>query len=261
MASGPDTYQKKPTNRLQIESLMDITCRLVSRVQRRQTAVDAETATPLVMDIGAGKALLTRAIYEALDRRVAAVALDSRAGKKASHRTGDRFYDPDEVGGGDAPYTRVVADVRHFAARTVVPLRAAADGGVIAVTKHLCGGATNGSIEALCRPPLDAYVGACCLAPCCHQKTKREQYCNIAYLESLGFCETHIGKRGSVEDNDFKNFGMLINMSRAKSLKDFEYKHKGILEMLGFSRSAELRRKARRLLEEGRLRYLRDHGF
>jgi hypothetical protein len=259
LASGPDTFQKKPTNRAQIESLMDCVCKLVSDVQRNG-------ANPLVLDIGAGKALFTRAVYEALDRQVAVVALDSRR----PHQ-GDQFYDPEPIetkaqysadAAADAPYTRLVADVRYLAARAIVPLKEARNGGVIAITKHLCGGATDGSLTALCAPPLDTFVGACCFAPCCHQKMRREQYCNIPYLESLGFCKTHIGMRGGVQDNDFRNFGMLISMSKQSAdLEEFEYKKSILLKVLGIKRARQLGRQTRRLLEEGRMRYLREHGF
>jgi hypothetical protein len=249
LESGPQTFQAKPTNRVQIESLMDCVCALVPEIR-------ATGATPLVLDIGAGKALFTRAVYEALDRKVAAVALDSRR-----QHAKDQFYDPTpSAGGDDATYTRVVADVRYLAAKTIRPLKGA-KGGVISITKHLCGGATDGSLMALCAPPLDEYVGACCFAPCCHQKTRRNQYCNMAYLESLGFCQTHLGLRGELQDPDFKTFGMLICMSRVTDLLDFEYSKSTLLKLLGFKRARDLGRKARRLFEEGRMRYLRDHGF
>ena len=259
--NGPDTYQKKTSNRLQIESLLKCVSDLVVHV--RSTV----TRTPLVLDIGAGKALFTRAVYEALDRKVAVIALDARRPKKTSHKTGDMFYDPDpenkinENRVRDEPYTRVVADVRYLAAKTLVPMREAKNGGVVAITKHLCGGATDGSIIALCKEPLMEYVGACCFAPCCHQKTRKDQYCNIAFLESMGFCRTHVGMRDGIQDTDFKNFGMLISMSRAKNLQHWEYKKSHLLDLLGFERAAQLGRQARRLFEEGRIRYLRQHGF
>lgn len=259
--NGPSTFQSKPSNLAQIKSLMDCVCRLVISVRER----GIEVTTPMILDIGAGKALLTRAVYEALGREVSVVALDSRRS-----RAKDQFYDPPPAqkidssnasSRGNMPYTRIVADVRYLAARTMVPLREAKDGGVIVITKHLCGGATDGSLKAICEPPLARYVGACCLAPCCHQKTKKEQYCNIPYLESIGFCKTHIGMRGGVQDNDFRNLGMLISISRATELHEYEYKKSILLDLLGFSRAKDLGRKARRLMEEGRIRYLRDRGF
>ena len=254
LATGPDTYQKKTSNRLQIESLLECVCELVHSVRKNGK-------TPMVLDIGAGKALFTRAVYETLDRTVAVIALDARKPKKESHKTGDMFYDPVTFNSRDKPYTRVVADVRYLAAKTLVPLREAKNGGTIAITKHLCGGATDSSIIALCKEPLMDFVGACCFAPCCHQKTRKDQYCNIPFLESMGFCQTHIGLRGGIQDTDFKNFGMLISMSRATDLQDFEYKKSHLLDLLGFARASQLGRQARRLFEEGRIRYLRDHGF
>jgi hypothetical protein len=54
---------------------------------------------------------------------------------------------------------------------------------------------------------------------------------------------------------------MLICMSRVTDLLDFEYSKSTLLKLLGFKRARDLGRKARRLFEEGRMRYLRDHGF
>jgi hypothetical protein len=256
-AEGPETFQEKPSNRKQIESLMDCVCGLVQSM--RETG-----ATPLLLDMGAGKALFSRALYEALDRKVAVVAMDIRGRK-----SGDHFYDPPPVSetnskkdNDEKPFTRIVANVHRLVSRTIdPPLHEGKNGGVICITKHLCGGATDGSIKALCASPLEDFVGACCLAPCCHQKTLKEQYCNPAFLESQGLCRTHIGLRGGVEDPDFRTFGMLISMSKSHDLKEWEYKKSALLKLLGPSRAQQLGYKARRILEEGRIRYLRANGF
>lgn len=226
---------------------------------------DGGRSSAVVLDIGAGKALLTRGVYEALGGRVATVALDSRKPNKT-----DQMYDPPS----GAAFTRVVADVRSMTASTLAVLRANGEcrdndasgtGGVVAITKHLCGGATDASLLALCAPPLDSFIGACCFAPCCHQMTKREQYCNMTYLESLGFCQTHVGVRGQIQDVEWKHFRMLISMSKGGLAPGVteggEYKSSRLLRMLGKERACELGRHARRLLEEGRMQYLQRHGF
>ena len=273
IATGPRTYQQKATNRAQIESLLHCVCGLVDEIDEMKG--EDSLFRPLVLDIGAGKALFTRAIYEALGRRVAVVALDSR---RQSAR--DRFYDPppsssppphedEEVQTAAtieaAPYTRIVADVAFLAEKTLAPLQRAKGGGVVAVTKHLCGGATDGSLMSMCASPLDEFIGACCLAPCCHQKTKREEYCNIEYLKSFGFCATHVGTRGATQDPDWRTFGMLLSISKmsrkGKQNSGGQYKNSVMLRMLGFTRACELGRMVRRVLEEGRMRYLRDAGF
>lgn len=265
-ADCPDTFQRKETNIIQIESLVGCVCTLVHDVEVTINGdgnynSSKSHISPLVLDIGAGKALFTRAVYETLRRKVPCVAFDRR------HQfEGDLFYDPKEGEVDDQheqPYTRLVGDVgRLSSSRTLDPLRSAKGGGVVAITKHLCGGATDNSLIALCRLPLSDYVGGACLAPCCHQKTRREQYCNVPYLQRHGFCQTHRGLRGNMQDNDFRTFGMLINMSRAKDgLQDFEYKKSVLLSLLGFDRAADLGRKARRVLEEGRAVYLRERGY
>ncbi len=212
IAQGPNTYQKKPTNRVQIESLLECIHRLVQELKERG-------ARPLVLDLGAGKALLTRVVYEALGRRVVTVALDCRDGGAGR----DRFYDPTPATKGDAgaasphaaaaaaPYLRVVADVgndRQFNARMKAPLAMTSPHGLVAVSKHLCGGATDSIIRQLCCDPLVDFVGACCIAPCCHQKIRRKQYCNLAYLRTKGFCSEHVGLRGGTHDVDFRTLCM-----------------------------------------------------
>lgn len=49
--------------------------------------------------------------------------------------------------------------------------------------------------------------------------------------------------------------------STRTELREWEYKRSPLLQLLGFRRVQELGRHARRLFEEGRLRYLRQHGF
>ena len=213
--------RKKPTNRAQIESLLSCVCGLVPRIRQRG-------ATPLVLDLGAGKALLTRAVYEALGRCVATVALDCRDGGAGR----DRFYDPPaagkaeprrrvrrppaapEPGGGGGPfslgseegsssssitssggcsgaqaeaaYLRVVADVnngRQLNARMKEPLTHTSSEGIIALSKHLCGGATDCILRSLCSEPLEDYVGAACIAPCCHQKIRKKSEPCPAHLD------------------------------------------------------------------------------
>ena len=259
LSTGPNTYQKKASNRAQIESLLNCVVGLLPWAQRggRQA---------MVIDLGAGKALLTRAVYEALGRRVAVVALDCRRESKR-----DRFYDPPEVTTDSSPsteapvarYTRIVGDVSDLASLGM-PVPEAARGGVIALAKHLCGGATDGSLRALCTAPLRSFVGACCIAPCCHQKTKPHEYCNPDFLAAAGFgVGAHERNcRSVVSARDFHRLTMLIQISKAADEKDFAtYRKSKFLQVLGFRRCCALGRLARRLLEEGRLRQLRAHGF
>ena len=65
--SRSHTYQRKTTNVQQIHSLAAIVVHLVGRFQRAGLSV-------CVLDLGAGKALLARAVYELFERRVRVVA-------------------------------------------------------------------------------------------------------------------------------------------------------------------------------------------
>ena len=77
----------------------------------------------------------------------------------------------------DVLYLRVVADVnngRQLNARMKEPLTHTSPEGIIALSKHLCGGATDCILRSLCSEPLEDYVGAACIAPCCHQKIRKK---------------------------------------------------------------------------------------
>ena len=143
LQAGPDTYQKKETNVLQIQSLLSLV-----------TAQIASHPILTVLDIGAGKALFTRAVYEALSRRVVCIAFDSRKGSKK-----DEFYDPpDPARGEEEPYVRVVADVKNLT-KAVVP-HFKPGGQVLCITKHLCGSATDLSLMSMLKPSLGNAVTA-----------------------------------------------------------------------------------------------------
>ena len=54
---------------------------------------------------------------------------------------------------------------------------------IIALSKHLCGGATDCILRSLCSEPLEDYVGAACIAPCCHQKIRKKSEPCPAHLD------------------------------------------------------------------------------
>lgn len=250
--AGPKTYQRKPSNVAQIKALLGCVRCVLRRVRRPATRRVA------FLDLGAGKALLTRACYEASGRRAPAIALDCR--KLSPY---DRLYDPPNTRyareeapdvDGEAPYSRVIADVRRLGATKLPVGERSRDGGVLALSKHLCGDATDASLVAVCAEPLAGSVGACVIAPCCHQKMKQRHYCNVAYLRSNGFCR-------DPRAPDFATLLHLVELSKAKELQAFEYKRSWILPLLGFPYCRRLGKIARRLLEGGRIAYLEARGF
>eukprot|EP00520_Triparma_pacifica_P009615 CAMPEP_0118655052 /NCGR_PEP_ID=MMETSP0785-20121206/12716_1 /TAXON_ID=91992 /ORGANISM="Bolidomonas pacifica, Strain CCMP 1866" /LENGTH=427 /DNA_ID=CAMNT_0006547751 /DNA_START=33 /DNA_END=1313 /DNA_ORIENTATION=+ len=250
LKNGPDTYQKKSSNVRQIASLLSI----VSEVLGSGTNLASS-----VVDLGAGKALYTRLIYEISNRNIPTIALDNREGGE-----GDLFYDPpppqsSSSESADAPYTRVVCDVKSVTDETLGML----GDNAVAVTKHLCGGATDCILKSIGSEPLNGSVKRLCVAGCCHQKTKREEYCNLKFLNKHGLCFTHVGARGGVQDNDFKTLQMLISLSKNKEteLREFEYSSKKIVKLLGFEKAKEYGMIARRVMEEGRMDYLRARGW
>jgi len=222
------TFQSKATNVAQLKSLLSCVEELVTN-----------RPSSIVLDLGAGKALFTRSVYEMLQRQVPVVALDNRA-----VRSGDPFYDPVDVKDGEAPYTRLVAEVQDMQWSQRKELQ----GEVVAVTKHLCGGFTDASLVRVCE---GLQLQSVCMAPCCHQKLTLPEYCNHPYLKETGF-ET---------EREFKDLLFLIQLSKHSELKDNEYRNRSICDLLPFAEIKALGCLARRLLEEGRACYLRDRGF
>lgn len=222
------TFQSKLTNVAQVKSLVNCIEELVK-----------DRPSSIVVDLGAGKALLTRTVYEMLERKVAVVALDNR-----EVRSGDPFYDPLDVKDGEAPYTRVVAEVQD----AQWSQREELQGEVVAVTKHLCGGFTDASLVRVCE---GLQLQSVCMAPCCHQKLNYSEYCNHPYLKEIGF-ET---------ERDFKDLLFLIQLSKQSELKEHEYRNRIICDVLPFAEIKALGCLARRIIEEGRACYLRDRGF
>ncbi|GMH72531.1 hypothetical protein TrVE_jg12570 [Triparma verrucosa] len=242
LSTGPDTYQKKSSNVSQIASLLGLVSELLDGASS-------------VVDIGAGKALYTRAIYEMGKRRIPTIALDNRKGGKD-----DEFYDPPSSSDSESCccYTRVVCDVKQVSDETLGLLGEEA----VAVTKHLCGGATDSILMSIGSYPLRNCVKRLCVAGCCHQKTKRDEYCNMEFLNKHSLCFTHVGVRGGVQDNDFRTLQMLISISKNNAtLFDFEYAKKPLVKLVGFETARNWGRVARRVLEEGRMEFLRERGW
>jgi len=124
------------------------------------------------------------------------------------------------------------------------------------IAKHLCGGATDFALERIVKHTQShekglAPIKLLCIAPCCHQKTKFLNYCNRNYLDKIGLGGVHI----------FKSLVNLIQLSRHKKLKSFEYKRWKGLQNFEFDEVKTLGRNCRRILEEGRMMKLRENGF
>ncbi|CAE8718383.1 unnamed protein product [Polarella glacialis] len=210
LAAQKVSCQSRHTHIAQMQSLL-------ARVTDLVGAADGDETS--VLDLGAGKALFTRALYESFGRRVPVIALDVldlRDSRK------DSFFDPAEVRLGEAPYTRIVTDLRTPQWVEGPELK----GPIVAVTKHLCGGATDAALVQVCQLQLKGL----CMAPCCHQKLNLTEYCNKAYLEEIGFATAR----------DFRWLLKLLQISCHKTLKEFEYRNHAILQALPFEEVKQL---------------------
>lgn len=119
---------------------------------------------------------------------------------------------------------------------------------LLVLAKHLCGNATDGALREVARAGQDVHVAA--IAPCCHPQITWAEYCNPAFLTEHGLSES--------------DFGTLLELLWASKqpLRAGELHTHPLLKCFGSQeRVYALGRMARRLLEEGRRRFLEELGF
>jgi len=277
----PPTWQEKTTNTAQLASLA---MTVVKKVREKGLLVDdpKENAEMVFVDLGAGKALFSRLIYEMTQRNVEIIAVDredallnydpknskfglrnsmdvgsaqkQKVAENCEHCPATKATLKTEIFSyGNAAFTRILADVVDL---NINALRNR--GKAVVVAKHLCGHATDMALSRCISSSLKHAEGAkgltveiICIAPCCHQKMRWHNYSNQKFLESLGLG----GKKM------FTSLVNLIQLSRHQNLKKFEYRKWKGLKDFDFDTIKGLGRCSRRILEEGRLRLLREQGF
>ena len=120
---------------------------------------------------------------------------------------------------------------------------------LLVLAKHLCGNATDGALREVARAGKNVHVAA--IAPCCHPQITWAEYCNPVFLrEHAGLSES--------------DFGTLLELLWASKqpLRTGELRTHPLLACFGSQeRVYALGRMARRLLEEGRRRFLECLGF
>lgn len=211
-----------------------------------------------ICELGAGKGLLACCLRESVGSTVPLVTVDIRGCK--TFLTG-QSCDTISVScgpGTTAAVEHITIDAAKAEFETEAVLRKMAGQAngkrhrVLAVAKHLCAGATDGALRVI-----SSHAECALIAPCCHTKLNMEEYCNPDYLRKIGLSDAvwplllktiHLSKvskdfttRGGARSKDFARWRKWENV-------------------LGTT-WRELGELARRVLEEGRVKFLQSRGF
>eukprot|EP01059_Diplonema_ambulator_P036405 TRINITY_DN9059_c0_g1_i1.p1 TRINITY_DN9059_c0_g1~~TRINITY_DN9059_c0_g1_i1.p1 ORF type:complete len:693 (+),score=157.20 TRINITY_DN9059_c0_g1_i1:652-2730(+) len=184
----------------------------------------------VLLELGAGKGLLGAIIGKLNMCEV--VVLDKREGGTGG--CGD-----DE---GNCGVRRIHADLSDTQLHHVTGGKPA-----VVIAKHFCGDATDLAIKSIENP--DASIKAAVVAPCCHPKISFAKYTGGEYLAAHGF-----------DCNDFEAMQVLMEISRERT----QHKHQASyakklcnLDKVPHAAFYALGRLSRRIIEEGRMHYLR----
>ena len=233
--SNKTTWQqsKRAWHQPQIESLSANTTSMLCALET------SDSSRVQILELGAGKGLLAGLLKRkhpqnnvvVLDRREAGM------GGVGDEKNGD-------------PIERITADLADCTVEQALREKV----GSIVIAKHFCGDATDLAVKNIVQS--QGVVRGAVLAPCCHPKTVYENYCGRDFLSENGFGE-----------GDFDALLTLIELGRARSAKAHSTQtssksfQKKIRNLSSLSPDALylLSRTARRIIEEGRIQYLRRH--
>ena len=156
-------------------------------------------------------------------------------------------------------FKRIRIDISHFDLDKISEVyneekeevkSTASDYKVVAIAKHLCGGATDICLTSLTREDLkNVQPTGVLIAPCCHHSCDLRTYVNIPYLEKLGltrnqmiklFASTMWANSGSINKKKFNEMNDLGITSMERSYSGFM---------------------AKRVINLGRILYMKNNGY
>ncbi|EQC30576.1 hypothetical protein SDRG_11634 [Saprolegnia diclina VS20] len=193
------------------------------------------------MELGAGRAMLSLALTQLYP--ASPFILIDRAGTRGK---------ADQYIATESKCTRAKIDIRHL---NLAGMKEATETPLVCLSKHLCGVATDLSLRALATtlPPVQANamspdLHGLAIALCCHHACSWDDYVNPTYLKELGFSAA-----------DFK---VLVSLSGWATC-GMGTEGDAVETVLGWSREKRtaLGRKSKRVIDMGRVLYLRAHGM
>ena len=199
------------------------------------------------VEFGAGRAKLLHFVRRSVGEQQPAgyLAVD----RDKTRYNFDRFHPPD----GPARCARATIDIADLDLPAAPLVR---DGGqLVAFGKHLCGGATDLTLRCVGR--CDAgRVNGIMVALCCHQLCRWDSYVNRSFfLDTLRFSR-----------REFELVTKMSSWAVCGQRHEPECEHAAVVDdgagvAMGTDRRAEVGRACKRLLDIGRLKYLRANGY
>lgn len=225
--------RKRGLHQLQVESIGAAVLAMLRQ--------DASGGERVVVELGAGKAMLGSCVAEASGATVVSV-----------ERRTCRGEDCDEVV--EHPVIRWQEDVRDASLRAIVSSLhpdSSSSRRIFVCAKHLCAGATCAALRLIAQAVHDSVdVRGCIVAPCCHPQLVWETFCNTPALEVLGF-----------NAQDFSLLLGVLLLSKDNNVSSCKYRKWGSLTGLGRDKIVRLGGIARRVIEEARRQFLVSLGF
>ncbi|CAG0924984.1 unnamed protein product [Notodromas monacha] len=187
------------------------------------------------------------------------VFLIDRASQR--HKLDNRLKDGDEALG-SVPVSRIKADIEHLVLDSLLDVPRLDTGSedetrIVAVTKHLCGAATDFALRCLANSKIkDKSV---CFATCCHHRCEWKSYVGKSVLQSYGFNASNFRVLCSL--TSWLTCGSRKREEKLDPCSDEISQQR--YAKLGFTvnESEEIGRICKDIIDAGRINYLKSVGF
>ncbi|XP_045102938.1 tRNA:m(4)X modification enzyme TRM13 homolog isoform X2 [Portunus trituberculatus] len=241
--------------------------------------LDTATNSTCYVEFGAGRGQLTKSLTEAVtDISKALFVLIDRGAQRYKYDTKLRYNQSINV-------KRFRVDIQHLSLEGVEGSEDYQH--IVGLGKHLCGSASDLALRCLCQHPGMQVVGVV-LALCCHHRCVWDSYCGLEVLQGLGVqpSEFYIltaltgwatcnskdvpsKEEMTSEPRNTDSFGMNASQEKhpellspketmtRKNLVDNRYTRLN----LAAQHREEIGRKAKQVLDYGRMQYMREQGF
>ncbi|KAG0729018.1 tRNA:m(4)X modification enzyme TRM13 [Chionoecetes opilio] len=241
--------------------------------------LDTATRPACYVEFGAGRGQLTHLLTEAVtDPSKALFVMVERGAQRYKYDT--KMKQNQEIN-----LKRIRADIEHLSLAGVEGL--GDYDSIVGLGKHLCGAASDLALRCLCQHPGTAVAGAV-LALCCHHRCAWESYCGLEVLQGLGVlplefyvltaltgwatCNSRDVPRKEETPSELTNENGFEASLNKEQHSELSLPTEAVMEKkllvnrytrlrLSAQHRAEVGRKAKQVLDYGRLQYLGGQGF
>lgn len=241
--------------------------------------LDTATNPTCYVEFGAGRGQLTKSLTEAVtDNSKALFVLIDRGAQRYKYDTKLRYNQNINV-------KRIRVDIQHLNLQGVEGIEGYRH--IVGLGKHLCGSASDLALRCLCQHPGTEVAGVV-LALCCHHRCVWESYCGLEVLQGLGVLPSEFyiltaltgwatcnsrdvpsKEKTTFEPQNTSSFEMNASQEEHPELLSPKetMTEKRLMENrytrlnLSAQHREEVGRKAKQVLDYGRMQYMREQGF